>query len=118
MIEVLLAIAMTAALVAAGVRFAGWFAPSLESVERLTAGLVSAYVGMVVVAQGFGAFGVLGRTGFLLGTAFLVVIAFLLPKRAPAEGVSPAPLANMDRWLVAIGATGVGLVTVLWLWRG
>jgi hypothetical protein len=118
MMEVLLAIAMTAALVAAGVRFAGWFAHSFESIERWTAGVVVAYVGIVVVAQGLGAFGVLGRAGFLFGSAILVGVAFLLPHRTAAAGDSTAPSSAVDRWLVAIGATGVGLVAVLWLWRG
>lgn len=118
MVEILLAVLVTSAVVAAGVLLVGRFAPSLPSIERTVAGVVVANVAVCSIAQGLSLFGGIGRTGFLAGAGALFLAAVALRRRGPAETAQSISSSVWERTLVAASVVGTAIVLADWLWTG
>jgi len=116
--EILLALAATAALVAAGYWWSTRLLPLANSAERWTAACVCAFCGLTVATELLSVVSGIGRTGFLIASILMLVSGFAVRLRSqyPPDDQPSAPWPL--RILLAFSIFVFSLIVVGALWRG
>ncbi|HSS50466.1 MAG TPA: hypothetical protein VLX28_16130 [Thermoanaerobaculia bacterium] len=112
--QVLVALAMLAALGAAGDRLARWLCPDFGVLSRIVAAFSFAVALAVAPATWMGHFGVMRPAPFLIWTAAALLLSRLLPVPPRTRAVTPSGEAEVDRWFHAEWALALAtLATVV-----